>query len=416
MHTLRTSLFAALSGGLGLCALAGTASANGFFINEHDAKSTGRAGANAASNGDASSIIFSPGGIALGEGTDIALTASMIAAKGSYFDASNMDARTDTDGDPAVLPSFFARSRINDMFAVGVGFHLPFGLAVSWPDNHAQSDVIQDQSLRTYFITPSVGLNLDKMVPGLSIGGGIDLVPSTVQLEQAVIFGETRGTAVLGGSAFGIGGRAGVQYRPAVLPQLRIGAMWRSQVNLSYEGKGDFDIDPAFRSQLPPDGDIATSIRLPQMFAGGIAYSPVPALQLEVNANWINWSKFDELRIELPGDAVTVSPQNYKDTVTLRVGAEYAIGKRAAVRAGYIYDPTPIPNTTVSARLPDADRHDLTAGGSYSIGNMDVHLGLLWVLPASQETSDAEYMPQFKGKYEVTAFVASLSLAGKFGK
>lgn len=413
MHTLRTSLFAAL----GLGALAGTASAGGFYIHEHDAKSTGRAGATTATNDDPSSVIFSPGGIALEEGTQVAITASLIAAKGSYFDAANMHARTDTDSSPAVLPSIFATSRVHDMVAVGVGFHLPFGLAVSWPENHAQADVIQDQALRTYFITPAVGLNLDKQVPGLSIGAGLDLVPSTVKLEQAIIFGDTRGTAVLGGDAFGIGGRAGVQYRPPQLKQLRLGAMWRSQVNLDYTGKGDFDIHPAFRSQLPPDGDIATSIRLPQAITAGVAYDATPELQLELNAMWINWKKFDELRIELPGGAETVSPQNYENTVTLRVGAEYALPKqRAAVRVGYIYDPTPIPSTTVSARLPDANRHDITAGGSYSFSNYDVHLGLLWVLPSSQTTSDEAYMPQFKGEYEVTAFVASVSLAGKFGK
>jgi long-chain fatty acid transport protein len=413
MQTLRTSLIAAL----GLGALAGIASANGFYINEHDAKVTGRAGAATATDEDPSSVIFSPGGIARGEGTGVTVTGSLIAAKGSYFDQNNMDARTDTDSSPAVLPSIFATSRINDMIGVGVGFHLPFGLAVSWPDNHAQADVIQDQSLRTYFITLGAGVNLDKQVPGLSIGGGIDLVPSTVQLEQAIVFGDARGTAVLGGSAFGIGGRAGVQYQPEKLKQLRVGLMWRSQVNLDYKGDADFDIDPAFRSQLPPDGEITTSIRLPQTFAGGVAYNATPELQLELNAMWINWKKFDQLRIELPGDAVTVSPQNYENTVTLRVGAEYALPKQnAAVRVGYIYDPTPIPPTTVSARLPDADRHDITAGGSYSMKNVDIHLGLLWVLPSSQRTSDAEYMPQFKGKYEVTAFVASLSLAGKFGK
>jgi long-subunit fatty acid transport protein len=86
------------------------------------------------------------------------------------------------------------------------------------------------------------------------------------------------------------------------------------------------------------------------------------------------------------------------------------------VRAGYIYDPTPIPSTTITALLPDADRHDLTAGGSYSFGDYNLHLGLLWVIPASQETSDTQYMPLFKGKYEVTAFVASLTFAGTLGK
>lgn len=415
MHTLRTSLLAAL----GLGTLAGGASANGFYINEHDAKSTGRAGATTATNDDPSSVIFNPGGIALDEGTNVAITASVIAARGSYYDTNNMDARTDTDTPPAVVPSIFATSRLNDMFAVGVGFHLPFGAAISWPTDHTQADVLQDQSLRTYFITLAGGVNLDKLVPGLSLGAGIDLVPSTVKLERAIVFGDTRGRALLGGDAFGIGGRAGVQYRPAVLKRLRVGLMWRSQINLEYEGQADFDIDPAFRSQLPPDGEISTRIRLPQTFAGGVAYDATPQLQIELDAMWINWSKFDELRIELPGGfEPTVSPQDYEDTVTVRLGAEYAFPKqRAAVRVGYAYDPTPIPGTTISATLPDGDRHVLTAGGSYSLGNYDLHLGLLWVTPSSQTTSDEDpYMPQFKGKYEVTAFVTALSLAGKFGK
>lgn len=413
MHMLRTSLFAAL----GLGALAAGASANGFYINEHDAKITGRAGASTASDDDASSVIFSPGGIAIGTGTRVSLTASLIAAKGSYFDASNMDQRTDTDSSPAVIPSIFATSRINDLLAVGIGFHLPFGLALSWPDNHAQADQIQDLALRTYFVTPSVGLNLNSYVPGLSVGGGVDLVPSTVQLERAILFGDTRGNAKLGGTAFGVGGRLGVQYHPAALKQLRLGAMWRSQVNLDFKGTGDFDIDPAFRGQLPPDGDISLKIRLPQMIGGGVAYNATPELQLEADVMWMNWSKFDELRIVLPGGVETVSPQNYEDTVTLRVGAEYAMPRlKAALRAGYIYDPTPIPNTTVSALLPDADRHVLTAGGTYTLGSYDLGLGLLWILPVSQTTSDADYMPQFKGKYEVTAFVASLTVGGKFGK
>ncbi len=277
--------------------------------------------------------------------------------------------------------------------------------------------MLQDQALRTYFITPSVGLNLNNYVPGLSIGGGVDLVPATVTLERAVIFGDTRGTAELGGSAFGVGGRVGVQYRPAALKQLQLGVMYRSQVNLDFEGKGDFDIDPAFRGQLPPDGDITTSIKLPQSISGGIAINATPQLQLEVDAVWMNWKKFDELRIVLPGGVASVAPQNYEDRVTVRVGAEYALPSvGAAVRAGYVYDPTPIPNTTVSAQLPDGDRHVLSAGASYGLGSYDLNLGLVYVLPASQTTSDADYMPEFKGKYEITAFVASLSVLGRFGK
>jgi len=409
MKTLRNVLFLAV--GLG----SGVAAANGFYINEHDAKVTGRAGAATATNTDPSSIVYNPGGIPVAEGTSVSIGSSLIIAKGSYTDT--MDNKTKTDSSPAVLPSIFLTSRVHEMVSVGIGFHLPFGLAVSWPDQHAQSDVIQDQSLRTYFITPAFGINLNKQVPGLSFGGGVDLVPATVELESAVVFGETRGTAHLGGDAFGVGGRVGVQYKPEALPQLQLGAMYRHSVNLDFKGKGDFDIADPYRNQLPPDGDISTSITLPSAFSLGVAYNATPELNLELDGVYQTWSKFDELRIDLPGDAETLSPQDYENTLTIRLGGEYKLSPVAAVRAGYIYDPTPIPKTTISARLPDANRHDITAGGSYSFGNYDVNLGLLYVLPGKRETSmDDPYAPQFKGTYEVTAFVASLGLQGRFGQ
>jgi long-chain fatty acid transport protein len=410
MKNLRNFIFAAVVGS------SAVASANAFNINEHDARVTGRGGATAASNTTPSAMVFNPGGLAVAEGTNFAIGSSLYIASGSYTPQGGGD-KTSTDSSPSVVPNLYVTSRVHDLVAVGVGLHLPFGLAVSWPTGHAQADVIQDQSLRTYFITPTVGINLDKTVPGLSFGGGVDIVPATVELEQQVRFGDAMGSAVLGGDAIGIGGRFGVMYRPPAAKQLKLGAMWRSDVKLDFEGKGDFDIADPYRSQLPPDGDITTSITLPQAISGGVAYSPTPELELELNAVWIDWSKFDELRIDLPGDAVTVSPQDYKDTITYRVGVEYELASlKGAVRAGFVYDPTPIPTTTLTARLPDIDRKNITLGASKFFGDYGAHLGLLWVTPGERETSDAMYTPAFKAKYGVQAFVASLTVSGHFGK
>lgn len=406
MRTLSKSLFI-------LVGLGGAASANGFYINEHDAKVTGRAGATVATNADASSIVFSPGGIAVGEGTAFSVGASVIQANASYTTPD--DLKTDTNGDPAVLPAAMITHRINDMFAAGVAFHLPFGLAVSWPDSSPQSGVVTKQSLRTYFITPAVGVNLDKQVPGLSIGAGLDLVPATVQLEQNLYFGTETGSAVLGGTAFGIGGRVGIQYRPAAEKRLSFGLVWKSQVDLDFEGTGDFDMAAPYRDELPPDGDISTTLHLPMSIGGGVAFRPTPELELEANAVWINWKKFETIDITLADGTHNVQPQNYKNTVTVRVGGEYKINPKAAVRAGYIYDPTPVPDTTLSARLPDINRHDITLGGTYSVTpKIDVNLAGLVVLPGSNEASNKEpYMPAFKGTYDVSAFVVSLGLNGR---
>jgi long-chain fatty acid transport protein len=418
MKTLTNSLF--LVAGLG-----GVAWGNAFNINEHDARVSGRGGATAASNTDASSVIFNPGGIPIAEGTQVSIGSSLYVAKGSYRAAADAP-KTQTDSSSALVPSLYITSRVHDIVSIGLGVHLPFGLAVSWPERHAQEEVIQDQNLRTFFITPAVGVNLDKQVPGLSLGGGIDLVPATIELERAILFGTERGTAELAGDAFGIGGRIGVMYRPPAVQALKLGVMYRSPVQLDFEGEGDFDIAQPYRDQLPPDGDIKASITLPQSVWGGVAYTPIPNLEVEANLVWINWGQTwedDELRIELPGTNAmgepnaSSAPQQYENTTTFRLGAEYGLpAQHAALRAGFIYDPTPIQPETQTAQLPDINRVNVTAGGSYYFGDYAGHFSLLWVTPGERETADDPFMPQYKGIYGVTALVASLSVSGTFGK
>ena len=419
---LRKILFSTL----GLGALASTASANAFNINEHDARVTGRAGATAASNTEPSSVVFNPGGIAINEGTQVAIGTAFYFAEGSY-EGEGVEKQT-TDSPMAAVPSIFVTSRVHEMVAVGVGFHLPFGLAVSWPTDHPQAGVIQDQTLRTYFITTAVGVNLEKQVPGLSLGAGLDLVPATIELENQVAFGDVKGTAHLGGDAFGIGGRFGAMYHAPAVPGLKIGVMYRTPVKLDFEGNGDFDIEAPYRSQLPPDGTINASITLPQQVWGGVAYSPIPDLDIEYNAVWINWAQTwddGDLVIDFPDDGNPATPrqqsrqpQDYKNTVSHRLGFEYRLpAQKVALRAGFMYDPTPIPTTTLTPRLPDVNRKNVTLGASYQINSdYGLHLGLLWVTPGERDTSDEMYMPQFKGTYGVQALVANLGVSGAFGK
>jgi long-chain fatty acid transport protein len=257
-------------------------------------------------------------------------------------------------------------------------------------------------------------------VPGLTIGAGLDLVPATVDLTQDVYFGTDTGTAHLGGTAFGIGGRIGVMFKPKQLQQLSLGAMWRSDVKLNFTGTGDFDAPAPYRGQLPPDGDISTSVTLPQSITFGAAYRPQPQLEIEANVMWTNWSKFKSLDIVVPsatGGTMTIAQgENYENTTTFRAGIEYHLAEQGlGLRAGYIYDPTPVTTRYLTAQLPDIDRHDLCIGASKAFGTYDVHLGLLWVLPGSRQTAPDMYLPVYKGTYDVTAFVTSISLAGKFG-
>jgi long-chain fatty acid transport protein len=397
----------------------GVASGNAFNLNEHDARSTGRGDAVTATDTEPSSIAYNPGGIAVGEGTQILIGGSLILAHGKFTNLEGDE--FETENHPQVIPQIFIVSRVHELLSVGIGVHTPFGLSVNWPEGSPQNNIVKYQALQDVFITPAVGINLTQYVPGLTIGGGVDIVPASVELRQEIFFGDTTGQAHLGGTAVGIGGRVGAMYRPEAVPELMIGAMWRSSVTLDFTGTGDFDIAQPFRSALPPDGTISTSITLPMSAQLGVAYRPIDNLEVELDGVWVQWSKFHSLDIQVPtignGTMTLSTPEDYNDTFTARVGVEYALPEyKAAVRAGYIFDPTPIPNTTLTAALPDADRHIVTAGGSYQLDNYTGHLGLLWVLPVSRQTSMEPFTPVFKGTYGIQALVISLSLVGQFGK
>jgi long-chain fatty acid transport protein len=422
MITPRTFLFSALA----IVGASGIATSNSFNVNEHDARVTGRGGAAAASDDDASSIVFNPGGIALTEGTQILLGASLYIAEGSYENADTN--KVTTDGGAVPVPNLYAATRVNDLLAVGVGFHFPFGLAISYPDDHPQSTLTQDSDLRTLFISPVVGVNLAKQVPGLSFGAGVDIVPASVELNRALEFGETRGTVDLAANAVGVGFRVGAMYHAPAVKGLKLGAMYRHKVKLDFEGEADFDIADPYRSQLPPDGDASTTITLPAQLSGGVAYSPVPNLELEFDAVFIAWSQTftkdaarggdaTSLSITLPDGTTSDLPQDYKNTTSYRLGLDYAMPERhAALRAGFIYDPTPIPTTALTAQLPDVNRIALTVGGSYQISPMlGLHASALWVTPGERDSSDDPAIPIFHGTYGVQALVLSVGVTGHLG-
>ena len=401
-----------------LAGLGGSAHANAFLLNEFDAKAVGRGNASSATDVDPSSIYYNVGGLAVSEGMDVQITGSMVVAGSTFTDLSGN--KTDTTNNAQPVPGFFASARIHPMVAVGVGVYSPFGLGLDWPTNWEQADVVQAIALRTIFVTPSVGVNLGSIVPGLSVGAGIDIVPASIDLKQAIYFGTDRGTAHLGGKAYGIGARVGAMYRPAAEPRLSLGVMWRSDVTEDFSGDGNFDAPAPYRASLPPDGAVTTSITLPQQVTGGAAFKVLPDLELEANVIWTNWSKFKTLNIEVPapttGTMTITTPEDYQNKTSFRVGGEYGFPNLGlAVRAGYIYDPTPIPSNRLTAQLPDVNRNDVTVGASKTFGDYAVHLGLLWVLPTSRETSMTDpYAPQYKGTYDVQAFVASVTLQGHF--
>ena len=85
------------------------------------------------------------------------------------------------------------------------------------------------------------------------------------------------------------------------------------------------------------------------------------------------WSSFDKQDLdfenEIPGAGLSDASTNldWEDAWIIKVGTEYLLNDRLAVRAGYSYIESYVPDHTLSPANPDSDNHNLSIGFGYKI-------------------------------------------------
>lgn len=391
------------------------AQASGFQVNDLDARATGRGGAVTASPSNASTIHFNPAGIAELKGWHAELGASVIVPSASFVQSSS-GRETAAENRQFVLPQLYLAGEVTDELAVGIGVNTPYGLALTWPESSPGRTTVRTTELQTVFVSPGIAVQLSQWVEGLSLGAGVDLVPASVELGRDIAFGSDFAQVELGGTAFGIGGRAGVVYRPAALDGWSFGATYRTPVRLQFEGEGDFDSSNIYRAELPPDGPVSTEITLPSSLGAGIAFRPTPQWELEVDAQLTGWSSYDTLDVTLPNDEVLRSPKDWKDSVTIRAGGEVQFSPNWSARMGAVWEQSPVPSHTLDHLLPEGDRMDVTLGlGAQLSAAARLDVAGLYVLPKHRESSREARNSALEGQYRSQAWVLSATLGLKFG-
>ena len=87
---------------------------------------------------------------------------------------------------------FMPHNELSDNWRFGLGVYTPFGLRTEWPEGSLPAFVSQKADLKTFFLTPSVAYKIN---PYLSVGGGIDIVWSNVELVRSIsLASRARGT------------------------------------------------------------------------------------------------------------------------------------------------------------------------------------------------------------------------------
>lgn len=412
---------------------ASTSFAAGFRLPEAGVKAMGMGFAFTAQADDPSAIYFNPAGLTQLKGQNVMLGVTYVRENGAEFTGTTPispgPGETQKDLNFYIPNAFYTRTTNSGNVAYGIGIFAPFGLGQEY--NNRNTSIFRNQitkiDLQTIVINPTIAFKIGEI---LSIGFGIDWMYGTAELAKTPVI-PIAGTPNLynldlegNGDAWGY--NFGILLKPS--PNLRIGASYRSPFRLEIKD-GDVEIRN-INSTVPflPGGFTAAqffggtsfdtkgnaTIKMPATFALGAAYT-AGRLTVEADADWTFWHSFSSLPIDIKDNRGallpdTDAPKKWKDVVAVRVGAEYRVTEPLALRAGFVYDPSPVPAETMGPELPDATRLNYMIGAGYKIGKVTIDVAGMYIDKFDRTVTN----PQFSGTWSGNAWLAGLDVSYNF--
>lgn len=341
-------------------ALPGLAAASGFGLIESNADGQGVAYAGSGAVAEnASTIYFNPAGMTLLPGRQIVGSLHAIQFSTKFDDgvAGNNDGGD--AGGLSFIPNLYYAMPLNANTWFGLGINVPFGLKTEYdPAWQGRVHGIKSE-LQTVNINPSIGMRVSDK---LSLGAGISAMYIKAELTG---FAGAPGVLTVKGDDWGYGYNVGLLYE--LSKDTRIGLSYRSRVKQRLEGEATFSASSA------GNGPVTASVTLPETATLSLYTRLDPQWALLADISWTGWSEFQELRIlRDTGATLTVTPENWNDTMRYSLGAHYQFNDRTKLRMGIGYDESPVPSTEFrTVRIPDNDRTWIAFGVGYKLNKND---------------------------------------------
>jgi long-chain fatty acid transport protein len=299
-----------------------------------------------------------------------------------------------------------------------VGVYVPFGAHIVYPEGGAQRHVVTEVEFRTIYVTPTVAYEI---LEQLSIGVGLTYVYADLAIDQANALQYLTGDP----EAFPdpepeVEGKTQLRGRDPASFSATIGLRWRhptdrvalgfslmTPTRLRFDGKARVTspfitplLDPDSGDELQPGGvrddGFTLDYPLPLIVRAGIMVRPHERVALMADFNWQRWQTFDRLVVEFdehhelqmgaPGAYLydVVIDQKWRNSMSLRLGVDAVPARRIPlhVRAGLMFDQSPIPDRYFDVLAPDSDKVGISVGLGYTFAlgrrvKLDADLGFM---------------------------------------
>jgi long-chain fatty acid transport protein len=400
-----------------LTTLTGTATqsvAAGLKVNEQGAKAMAMGNAFTAQADDPTALFYNPAGIAFLKGTQVNLGSTTIYVPSTEFNGTaplsgnapigvgTTTVKENAKNDIFIAPAFYATHSFEGMpLSVGLAVNAIYPLAKSWDDSSVFRAEIMNIAVKPINFQPTVAYRFDDW--NLAVAAGLDITHAIVTLQRMAYSPDASvansayelGSMGLDGTATDIGWNAGLKWKPA--PSLSFGAAYRSEIELDVKGDANFlattpagfDIigmttdatSPYSRTRV--SSTVSTTIVLPASLGLGVAWQPTEKLTMEFDAEWTGWSSLNKLEFQFDSPQFAnfnnkPKPLDWEDVWCYKFGGQYALTKNLDLRAGYMYDLNPIPDSTIGPVLPDSDRHSFSVGQGFHNEHFSLDLAYMW--------------------------------------
>jgi long-chain fatty acid transport protein len=385
------------------CLFLTPAIAAGYGLREFGADAMGGAFAGVAATGsDATYQIYNPATLDFTQSTDMAVGATAILPSSSAtYKTALASAGTPAGGRSAqndfipnaYVPNLALRTRLSDAWSAGVAVSVPWGLST---DYDRGSDV-RYYALKTKFtainITPSVAYRIS---PELTIAAGAQIANADGTLSSAIDVGTVGALFKIPGSIPGKQDASASLTARDWAAGYSLGAIFHASdsvtLGLAYHSAVDHELSGPLTYKLGASGlgaainattgaftntPAKVAITTPDTVNAGARVALPDQLTALVEADWTNWSTFQDLKIEPqnPHESADVTTAKWKSAWFLAAGLEYKPDGPWSFKTGVGYDESPIPGSTLNPRIPDGDRTVLAVGAGLDI-NADTKLSL----------------------------------------
>ncbi|MGM0451291.1 MAG: OmpP1/FadL family transporter [Pseudomonadota bacterium] len=361
------------------------------------------------------------------------------------------------------VPHLYFSHQVNDQTAVGIGLYAPFGSGSDFPDGWQGRYHAEETEQTTVNLNPTIATELSDTV-SIGLGAVVQMYEATLtnQIDLGYLVAEATleqqaessgdisqddidavydvflpanepdrndlyNDIAIDSIAYGFS--FGVLWEPS--EQTRIGFNFRSRTDHMAEGEAKRPLTEEYKQSLLNDaeqfvgpdrvenvgaafdkrgaqgGDLYSRVSFPEVATLSFHHEFLDRWAVMGSASYINWSIFDEIRLEYAIDengqtadnADTsapvrggediggmgedlrrrdlVQPLNFEDSMRYGLGLSYQWSPQLTLRTGASYDESPLEDPDFrTPRGPDNDRIILGLGASYTVGErLSVDMG-----------------------------------------